>query len=86
MNPRMHIPEELKEMQDEASRLADILVMFHHAAKHAPPGAEHITFQVIVRQTRQETLPSPITLKAVIEAGDDGNGAITILLPDEDYS
>lgn len=83
-NEYVHVPEELTGLQDESSRLADILVMFHHAAKHAPPDVERITFQVVVRQTRQENLPPPITLKAIIDAGDDGNGAITILLPHED--
>jgi len=84
-NEYVRVPEELTNLQDEPGRLADILVMFHHAAKHAPQGVERIIFHVIMQQQPQQPLPPPITLQAVIDGGDDGKGAITVLLPDADY-
>lgn len=78
------VPDDLKGQEDESGRLADILLMFHHAAKRADPGVTQLTFEVIVRQDRRNELPPPITLKAIVDGGDDGAGAITILKPNED--
>lgn len=75
------VPPAVKGFQDEAGRLANILTMFYLAARRC---SDHmLTFQVIVKQDAEEDLPPPITLKAGINGGDDGRGAITIMLLNE---
>jgi hypothetical protein len=61
--------------QDVNGRLADLLLMYRLAARHLQ--ASRLTFQLHVKNTNTETLGSLITLKAVIDGGDDGRGAIT---------
>lgn len=78
------VPEPLKGFQDEQGRLADILTMFHLAAKRSAPPSTQIMFQVIIQQEHHDSLPPPITLKAIVDGGDDGLGALTILKPHED--
>lgn len=83
-NKYVTVPAVLTGIQDETGRLADILVMFHLAAKHARPDSTQLMFQVVVKQDATEQPASEITLKAIVDAGDDGKGAITILLENED--
>lgn len=66
---------------DIDGRLWDILWMFRGAALRMPDERE-IQFQLYVVTTRIE--PSLVTLRASIEAGDDGEPVITILQPEED--
>lgn len=75
------VPPDVQDFQDKEGRLSDILSMFALSACEC--AGQHLLFQVIVKQDARETLPAPITLKAVIDGGDDGQGAITIMLPNE---
>jgi hypothetical protein len=75
------VPSALKGVQDETGRLGDILLMFYLAARHCDESA--LIFEVLVQQTASDHPPLTVKLKAVVDAGDDGNGAITIMLPQE---
>ena len=68
--------------QDEESRLWDVLWMLALAARRGA-GAE-VRFGVHVRNDNRERTPPLVRLKAVCGAGDDGEPAITVMLPDED--
>ncbi|HJT20088.1 MAG TPA: DUF6573 family protein [Nitrospira sp.] len=76
------VPESLRGLQDEQGRLADVLMMFRLRAKQCQD--DQFLFRVIIQQEKDKPLPAPITLKAVIDGGDAGEGAITIMLPNED--
>jgi len=78
-------PEALKGLQDEDGRLWDTLWMFRNNAKNTKDGESIIHFTVIFKMLYgKETKNDVITLKAIIDGGDNGEPVITILLPDED--
>jgi hypothetical protein len=76
------VPESLAGCQDEQGRLFDILHMFRLAARNCQNDV--LLFKVIMQQAPSEDLPLPITLKALVGPGDQGEGVITILMPHED--
>ncbi len=81
-NEYVVVPEGLIGIQDEQGRLADILTMLHHAARRSHD--DRLVFSVLVKNSADETPAQPVQLKAVVDGGDDGLGAITIMLPHED--
>jgi hypothetical protein len=74
-------PAAIKAGNDIEGRSWDIVWMFRRAAL-ANRNEGEIHFQVYVVTGCIE--PSPVTLKALIQPGDDGKPVITISLPDED--
>lgn len=77
----VEVPDDLIGCQDRSGRLADVLTMFHHAARRCADNL--LTFTVFVNNRADDQPASPGLLKAVVDAGDDGQGAITIMLPSE---
>ncbi len=75
------VPSSVEGFQDETGRLGDILLMFHLKARDCDESK--LSFEVLVQQTAGEHPPITVQLKAVVDAGDYGHGAITIMLPHE---
>jgi hypothetical protein len=71
------------ECQDEAGRLWDVLWLLRLAIGRSDGGPE-VRFGVHVRNDNREGTPLLVRLKAVCGPGDEGEPAITIMLPDED--
>ena len=70
--------------QDESGRLWDVVWMMRLAVK-ANPDVETVTFSLYrVSRSGSSRTPQPVTLKAVIGPGDDGDPVITVMMPDED--
>lgn len=68
--------------QDESGRLWDVLWMCSQAVRR---GGQEIRFQLYrVQRGGRGTRPRLVTLKATCGPGDQGEPAITIMLPDED--
>jgi hypothetical protein len=74
-------PTAEKKGEDIEGRLWDIVWMFRCAALRCPNQGE-LHFQVYV--TTDRVAPTPVTLKATLLPGDDGEPVITIMLPEED--
>ncbi|WKZ86293.1 hypothetical protein N5B55_04905 [Ralstonia pickettii] len=71
--------------QSTTGRLHDVLFMLHHAIITAQV-TDTLMFYVLVipRDQSHQTDPVRMKLKAVVGPGDNGEGVITIMLPDED--
>jgi hypothetical protein len=69
--------------QDEAGRLWDVVYMLRLAVRGGEGGSE-VRFGVHVRDDNWEGTPPLVRLKALCGPGDDGEPAITVMLPDED--
>jgi len=66
--------------QSEAGRLWDVLMVFRVVAKIR--GGSELLFQVIaIMKARQQR---KITLKAIVDPGDDVEPVITVMFPEED--
>src|SRR5947199_10009976 len=68
--------------QDEAGRLWDVLFLLALAARRGGGSAVH--FAVHVRNDNRDRTPPLVRLKALCGPGDDGEPALTLMLPDED--
>jgi hypothetical protein len=68
--------------QDEAGQLWDVLTMLRFAAR-ASKGACEVRFGVCVRNDNRERTPPLVRLKAVCGPGDDGEPALTVMLPED---
>ncbi|PLC44520.1 hypothetical protein C0Q88_07525 [Ralstonia pickettii] len=71
--------------QSDAGRLHDVLFMLHAAIVTAQV-TDTLMFYVLAvpRDQSRQTDPVRHKLKAVVGPGDNGEGVITIMLPDED--
>jgi hypothetical protein len=68
--------------QSEAGRRWDVLWMLSRTARRCE-GAE-VRFAVHVRNDNRERVPPLVRLNALAGPGDEGEPALTVLLPDED--
>jgi hypothetical protein len=71
------------EYQDESGRLWDLLWLLRLAVKQSDSGPK-VRFAVHVRNDSRSRTPPLVRLKALCGPGDDGEPAITVMLPDED--
>jgi hypothetical protein len=67
--------------QDERGRLWDVLWMLRFAVARAPEG-DFLIYTVFVKTG--DGAPKPVKLKAIAGPGDQGEGVITVMMPDED--
>jgi hypothetical protein len=77
------VPESLEGEQDEDGRLWDVLWMSRF--RKIVPGSEGTTatFEVLV-QTRPNSEPELVTLKAICGPGDTAEPVVTMMMPWED--
>jgi hypothetical protein len=68
--------------QDEAGRLWDVLTMLRLAVRGQ--GAAEVRFGVHVRNDNRDRTPPLVRLKALCGPGDQGEPAVTVMMPDED--
>ncbi len=82
-NKCVAVPSELKGEQDEDGRLWDVLWMSRF--RKLIPGSEGTTttFEVLV-QTRPDSKPELVKLKAICGPGDTAEPVITLMMPTED--
>ncbi|MFZ2316080.1 MAG: DUF6573 family protein [Gammaproteobacteria bacterium] len=70
--------------QNQSGRLADVLWMLYSACKRNGDESS-IQYQLnVIPRDGQSIKPQLISLKAVIDDGDNGEAVITIMLPTED--
>ena len=74
------VPEGVKG-QDERGRLWDILMMLRLTLQNRADGSQ-LRFDLLVQN--DNTMPKPVTLKAICGPGDTPDPVITIMLPNED--
>ena len=71
--------------QDQSGRLWDVLFMAAYAARANTTGSSELLFELYRVPRDGEATEAELTrLKLVVGPGDDGEPAITILLPNED--
>lgn len=67
--------------QDLTGRLWDVLWMLRDAIRRTPDGQAELLFKLYVDNGKG---PKLVTLKSLCGPGDNGEPAITVMLPDED--
>jgi hypothetical protein len=70
--------------QDERGRLWDVLVMLHFAIRRQSRDGRVLLFALHVRNDNRDRIPPVVRLKAVSGPDDQGEPALTVMLPEED--